>query len=247
VGFFRRKPGLTVEGLQLELRAGFSPAVGLRAPIDIVGESFYQDHIRAVVNLVGSNAFPIYLQPEPNNKYDKNAVAIMTNYSCIGHIARDDAKAWQQKALAAASRNCVLTGSVVAKSKSGQIYGIFGNATSPHNPMILAGIEPKRLNDLKITKAVELVHEAFEDEPETRTQQRAQVKKAVKAGLLLFAHVSSFPVEDEMHNPALVDLCRTFVLDVEATSDMNPASRITEDVIDTFLDDWYFQIGSDRY
>jgi hypothetical protein len=63
--------------------------------VDVVGESHYQAAIRAVCNwrpgvdrLYSCTA---ELVPEPTNPYDRNAIKVMIDGACVGHLSRQDA------------------------------------------------------------------------------------------------------------------------------------------------------------
>ncbi len=62
-----------------------------------VGESFCQAELRKIQKAVqpsedGEVRFTVALIPEPNNKYDPNAIAVYAHkFGMIGHFAREDA------------------------------------------------------------------------------------------------------------------------------------------------------------
>ncbi len=66
----------------------------------IVGESHYQDQLRAIAAGRAEKGerveFRVVLMPEPKNKYDPNAVAVYTeNGGIVGHLSREDAEDYQ--------------------------------------------------------------------------------------------------------------------------------------------------------
>jgi HIRAN domain len=246
VGLFGRKPSLNPEQLEIAIPNDHSLAQGFSVEIEIVGESFYQDHIRALAKIVGNGRFPIRLIAEPANKYDKNAVAVSTNFATVGHLSRQTAKLWQPIVLAASSRKEIIVGAALARSQSGTNYGVFGTVTRPFNMAVLSDVQPSSQTSSKIEKALAILEDALDADPETIAQRRSQVAKALKAGKTLYAHVLSFDEQDDRHNPALIGICRQYLLDVEATSETSAESHQTEDVIDTFLEDWHFQTGTTR-
>ena len=247
VGFFKRKPTLTTEDLKLLLPDGFRQANGPMYEIEIVGESNYQKHITAIFNLVGRDSFTITLRPEPANRYDSNAVAVLAAGECVGYIKRDSAESWQKTALAAKSRKELLTGTAVIRSANGDIYGVFGSIYRPLNPKTVEGIESVRLTPAKIKRSLESLEAAAEAEISTKSQHKAQITKALKAGSALYAHVLSFEPNDEAHNPALLEISRNFIMNLDASADTPPQSGGTYSVIDSFLEEWFFQTGSSRY
>ncbi len=68
--------------------------------VHVVGESNYQDALWAVAGAprgteVRTKVFAV-LVPEPQNSYDRNAVAVFVNNSNkVGYLSRDDAAAYQ--------------------------------------------------------------------------------------------------------------------------------------------------------
>jgi hypothetical protein len=56
----------------------------------VVGESFYQATLREQASQ-GTDALTMLLIREPDNKYDKNAVAVYAPAGQIGHIPKEDA------------------------------------------------------------------------------------------------------------------------------------------------------------
>lgn len=62
----------------------------------VVGESFYQDALRATsrassVGPEGRPEFTAVLVREPDNPYDKNAIAVYSTEGKIGHLSREAA------------------------------------------------------------------------------------------------------------------------------------------------------------
>jgi hypothetical protein len=246
MGFFKRKSELSLESLQPPIREGWTASAGPLIEIQIVGESNYQKHIVAISGLVGRDKFAIYLVPEPSNKYDKNAVAVFAGGACVGYIKRDSAAYWQQKALEARQRQELLVGTAVVRSASGDMYGVFGDIHHPLNPALLASIEPARLTPAKIKRAIGSLEDAFVVNPETNSQRKSQVNKALRSATALYAHVISFDPQDEDYNPALVEECKDFVVKVDASFGETPESGGPEALIDSFLDEWHFLTGSTR-
>lgn len=91
------KRTLTPDKASIELSCVELCAGGYRA---VVGESFYQDALRATSGIcsLGSDGRPTFtavLVAEPNNHYDSNAIAIYSPAGKVGHLSRDDARAYQ--------------------------------------------------------------------------------------------------------------------------------------------------------
>jgi hypothetical protein len=184
--------------------------------------------------------------PEPSNRYDANAVAVFAGGACVGYIRRDTAEAWQKKALDARSRREILTGTAVIRTANGGMYGVFGKIHRPPNVALVAGVESVRATQAKINRALASLEDCADAEVTTKSQRKSQIAKALKAGTLLYAHVLSFGSEDEQQNPALIEICRDFILALDASADTPMDSEVPEEVINTFLDDWHFQTGSSR-
>ena len=65
-------------------------------PLEVKGESYYQDALWIIVREFGREV-PAILQPEPENPYDENAVAVMVSGFLVGHLGRTDAALYQPK------------------------------------------------------------------------------------------------------------------------------------------------------
>lgn len=91
MGIFTRKPKTTTQTVSAEeLGCG-------EFTFHIVGESFCQDELRKIQKSVprdaeGNIGFTVALIPEPDNKYDPNAIAVYAEkFSMVGHFAKEDA------------------------------------------------------------------------------------------------------------------------------------------------------------
>ena len=72
-------------------------ATGHHGFVPVVGESHYQDVLRALAGRIGSDGvFTARLVPEPLNPYDANAVAVCVDDDLrkVGHLARGVAKSY---------------------------------------------------------------------------------------------------------------------------------------------------------
>jgi hypothetical protein len=78
--------------------------------IEIVGESFHADYIRALRRRYRDRDFEIVLVPEPENPYDPNAVAIYVDGGPVGHLSRQMARAWQNTVMAANAEGFTVAG-----------------------------------------------------------------------------------------------------------------------------------------
>jgi hypothetical protein len=63
--------------------------------VDVVGESHYQPAIRAACDWKPGTDTLFHcmaeLVPEPTNPYDRNAIKVMIDGECVGHVSRQDA------------------------------------------------------------------------------------------------------------------------------------------------------------
>ena len=112
-----------VPGLTLTLAKGSN-----KEDLDIVGESFRQDNIRAIQKITQSNFFDIYLIAEPTNPHDKNAVGVWAGGIQVGYIGKSQAKKISKRATAAMENKQIITGMARCVSSTGQIWGVFGYA-----------------------------------------------------------------------------------------------------------------------
>jgi hypothetical protein len=60
-----------------------------RRRLEIVGESHYVPHLKALLSR--GDSWDAYLIREPKNPYDANAVAVHIDGGCVGYVCRDDA------------------------------------------------------------------------------------------------------------------------------------------------------------
>jgi hypothetical protein len=124
-------------GKLLDLLKGRSPASpplrraeGTMVDLTIVGESFHQAYIRQVDRRARGGEFEIVLRAEPNNPYDRNAVAVLVDGKPVGHLAKETAANWQQEILAAEAGGFVVAGraQVFGGTKAKPSVGVFGAA-----------------------------------------------------------------------------------------------------------------------
>jgi len=67
----------------------------------VVGESFYQETLEATAELctLGEDDRPVfvaYVIAEPDNPYDRDAVAVHSERGKVGHLSRDDARSYRE-------------------------------------------------------------------------------------------------------------------------------------------------------
>jgi hypothetical protein len=106
---------------------------GTPVDVDIVGESQYQAHIKAVQKKAGGGPFTITLVADVKNAYDSNAVVVMADGGPVGYLSRDTAKLWQQTVLAANAEGYTVTGTaeVFGGEKGKPSRGVFGTVPWP--------------------------------------------------------------------------------------------------------------------
>ncbi len=162
---------------------------GQRVEIDIVGESFRQDSVRAVAKVADGAPFDLYLVPDPNNPHDRNAIRVMVGNLHVGFLPRDAAKVWKKRCEAAMERRELIWGEGRAVSRTGQMWGIFGFVWMPSVVNPSADVAAKELNSAGIKKA-QVALQALMDggDPETLAQLKSFVKKASKAVTPLYTH-----------------------------------------------------------
>lgn len=109
------------------------PINGTLTPIKIVGEDSYQPHIRRVAKAANGGEVPILLEAQPNNRYDRNAVAVLVDGGVVGYLPRALAEKWQPAVLAAASEGFAITGRATCHggTRDKPSIGVFGSAVWP--------------------------------------------------------------------------------------------------------------------
>jgi tetratricopeptide (TPR) repeat protein len=80
--------------------------------ISVVGESHYQENLRGLAGGVRKPdqyiRFDALLVPEPDNPYDPNAVAVVSEeYGTLGHLSREDALRYQGVFQALMRKSCL--------------------------------------------------------------------------------------------------------------------------------------------
>lgn len=183
-----------VPGVVLQKAAG-----GQRVDIEIVGESFRQDAVRAVAQAAEGSDFDLYLLPDPNNPHDRNAVRVMVGNLHVGFLPRDAAKVWQRRCQEAINRGELIWGEGRAVSRTGEMWGIFGFVWMPSVANPSAEAKPKELDWAKIQKAQDVLGPLIDGgDPETLSQLKSLVKKASKAVMPLYGHTLWLEEQDSL-------------------------------------------------
>lgn len=159
------------------------PRDGLKVDLEIVGESFKQDIVRAVARTANGEWFDIYLMPENGNPYDKNAVRVMVGGHHVGYVSKESAKQWRKAYAASVERGNLLAGQGKCFSRDGQNYGVFGHVWVPEAaPKKAKEISAREvpIGTLALVRAK--LHELeMVDEPASVAKLRTLTKQAVKA------------------------------------------------------------------
>ncbi len=162
---------------------------GQRVEIEIVGESFRQDAVRAVAKVADGAPFDLYLLPDPSNPHDRNAVRVMVGNLHVGFLPRDAAKVWKRRCQEAMERRELIWGEGRAASRTGEIWGIFGFVWMPTVANPSADAMAKELNSAGMGKALTALEKLIDGgEPETLSQLKSLVKRATKAVMPLYSH-----------------------------------------------------------
>jgi hypothetical protein len=111
-------------------RAPQRRAVGDLVDIHIVGEASYVPAIDGVLRRYGRGEFEIVLHAEPQNRYDRSAVAVTVDGHLVGYLGRDMAEQWQAMVLAAESEGFTITGTakLLGGTEDKPNLGVFGAA-----------------------------------------------------------------------------------------------------------------------
>lgn len=163
--------------------------VGVKVEIEIVGESYRQDEVRAVVAVAEGRPFDLYLLPDSENPYDRNAVKVMVGNLHVGFLPRDAAKIWHKRCKDATARRELIWGEGRAVSRSGVVWGIFGSVWMPPVSLPSDGLEPAELNVVDLKRAQKAIQDVADGlEPDTLAQLKSLAKKAAKASTPIYAH-----------------------------------------------------------
>jgi hypothetical protein len=100
-------------------------------PLEVVGESFYQDGLRVLVGPSRDHVrIPVeaVLVAETNNRYDPNAISVWIHGRQVGHLSREDAGAMRPGLLRLQREHgasIALTGVIVGGGDGRPSYGVF--------------------------------------------------------------------------------------------------------------------------
>lgn len=100
--------------------------------LSVVGESNYQEALWKVVKDIGYEV-PAILQPEPNNPYDSNAIAVLAAGMVVGYLSREDAVRYLPgllKLQASRGRPIALNAKIFGGVEAPQASA-FGSTTTP--------------------------------------------------------------------------------------------------------------------
>lgn len=118
MGIFSKRRAASGEPVEPPVPAdmNFQPAQWApegREDLLLVGESYYPTTFMKLCGgdktSNGERECVAYIVAEPENKYDRNAVAVWIDEGQVGYIPRDKAAAWQRVALALRASNKVMT------------------------------------------------------------------------------------------------------------------------------------------
>jgi hypothetical protein len=99
--------------------------------LEVVGESFYQESLRALVEPTGQRVrVPVEatLVAEANNRYDRNAISVWIQGRQVGHLSREDAQALRPGLLALQEEHdalIALAGVIAGGGDGRPSYGVF--------------------------------------------------------------------------------------------------------------------------
>lgn len=167
-----------VPGLTLKM-----PRDGLKVDLDIVGESFRQNEVKAVAQASNGDWFDIYLMPENGNPYDKNAVRVMVGRHHVGYVSKESAKKWRKEHASALKRGELLGGQAKCFSRDGQSFGVFGHVWMPKTaPKQVRQLEAQEVPLGTLALARSKLHELeMADDPTTVIKLKSLTKQAAKA------------------------------------------------------------------
>lgn len=98
--FFKSSKPAKKNTSQLRWEAEYDEDDDLVYDQEVVGESFYQDNLLQIAGEKTDESKEVectaLLVPEPENKHDRNAVAVYINNLKVGHLSRDDAADYQE-------------------------------------------------------------------------------------------------------------------------------------------------------
>lgn len=177
--------------------------------LDIVGESFRQDNVRAVAEAAAGQRFDFYLVPEQGNPHDKNAVGVWVGNLQVGYVPASEAKEWRKIHAAFLKRGEILWGTAQASSRDGSMFGIFGDIGLP---ALAASADPTAyvaaaLTPAQLQKAVDKLWQLGDsDEPDTVSQVKALAKRATKPAQAIAGHAEAAQLQDPARETEWMDL-----------------------------------------
>ena len=121
------------KAMKLETNVGdfvWSPHI---TTASITGANFHQDALKKAYKKNGREPFVIAMTREPSNKYDKRAIAYVSDYGVIGHVPKEDLDYWHGLLEKAGDERTCFVGLATLHSDNGVIPTIYA-AVNMHSP-----------------------------------------------------------------------------------------------------------------
>lgn len=232
VGFldrFKRGPSVEPDNLKLPSHIEVPAPYGRvkKGPMEhavevtIVGESHYQENIKAINQVAQGQTFEFYLSPEYNNPFDKNAMGVMVAELQVGYISRDHAKQWRQFHMEALQRGEYLWGEARAFSRDGAIFGVFGKIWMPRLAQDFDISQGELLTESRLVQLISQVKRlADSEDPSTIAQAKSLAGKAEKVAVPLARHANA-SIERGINRDyweEILDLCHQVLDEVSSTA-----------------------------
>ena len=212
------RPAWMQDGIRVNLLVGYEP-------LEVVGESFYQDHLRAITGYRPpeehvDEEIRAILVAEDHNPYDPNAIAVwikdpQAGYLQVGHLSREDARRYRPGLLAQQQergRPIALAGVIVGGAKGIDRAGMLG-VFLRHDPVHF-GFEPRRvppppaswmrtgLSDARATDAADYSYDLawMDDLPDDSTRAIPMLRKLLGTETgILSRHFMYLRLEDMLY------------------------------------------------
>ncbi|MGE0408731.1 MAG: HIRAN domain-containing protein [Amphiplicatus sp.] len=95
---------------------------------EVVGESHYQDALDAICGGKCEDGHELCIEAvlahEPQNRHDRNAVAVLIEGRKVGHLSRPDAKKFRQRGLSSVQTQAMVVGGWRRRNGDEGHYGV---------------------------------------------------------------------------------------------------------------------------
>jgi hypothetical protein len=113
--------------MKLEANVGDFVWSAHRTRAIITGATYNQGALKKAWKKNGTNPFVIAMVREPNNKFDKDAIAYVSDYGVIGHVPTEDLYMWNAALQEAGDKRTCFVGTATLHSDGAAVPTIYAS------------------------------------------------------------------------------------------------------------------------